>query len=148
MHRRLIKSVNWILAGILSILGFSGCDIKKVEPVEYGSPYATFSLRGKVTDKDGKPVEDINIKLGFPETSYYDSVYTNKEGDYSMMFDCYHIEEFNIIASDIDGDLNGSYQNDTIQVKITDEDYYEKGSGNWNHGSAAKEVDIVLKESK
>jgi putative lipoprotein (rSAM/lipoprotein system) len=108
MHRRLIKSVNWILAGILSILGFSVC----VGPDEYGSPYATFSLRGKVTDKDGKPVKDIDIKLGFPETSYYNSVYTNKEGDYSMKFDFYHIEEFNIIASDIDGDLNGSYQND------------------------------------
>jgi putative lipoprotein (rSAM/lipoprotein system) len=145
-HRCLLKSVNWVLAGILSMLGFSGCEIKKVGPEEYGTPHATLSLHGKVTGKDGKPVENINVKLSEP--IYVDSVSTDAAGGYSFTLDVYSIDEFNVIASDIDGELNGSYQSDTVRVKITEEDYYDKGDGKWNNGSADKEVDIELKEKE
>jgi putative lipoprotein (rSAM/lipoprotein system) len=142
----MLKGINWILAGILSALGFSGCETEVLGPMEYGTPYAKFSIHGKVTGKDRKPVENINIKL--LEMEYIDSIYTDVAGDYSITFETYPVEEFNIIASDVDGELNGSYQNDTLRVKITEKDYYEKGNGNWNHGSADKEVNIALKEKE
>jgi putative lipoprotein (rSAM/lipoprotein system) len=149
IHRTITKGANWILAGILSILGFSGCEINNgVE--EYGTPYATFSFHGKVANNAKKPVKGIKVEVcegqgGYPVT---DSVLTNETGQYSIQFQTFPNENFRVIVSDIDGEANGSYQNDTIRVKISDKDYYEKGNGSWNYGLASKEVDVVLKEKE
>jgi putative lipoprotein (rSAM/lipoprotein system) len=148
-HRSIIKGVNWILAGILSILGFSGCQYVRTGPDEYGSPYATFSFHGKVTDKAGKPVKDIQVEVRrqiYPVTK--EPASTDASGRYSIRFQDDLFEDYQMIVSDIDGEANGSFLNDTVRVKVTKEDYYEEGKSNWDYGSADKEVDIVLKEKE
>ena len=42
LNRKLIHGTNWVLAGILSLLGFSGCN--EIFQMEYGSPNADFKL--------------------------------------------------------------------------------------------------------
>jgi putative lipoprotein (rSAM/lipoprotein system) len=147
-HRSVIKTANWILAGILSILGFSGCHKEKLA-VEYGSPYASFLFHGTVTDEAGKPVKDIKVEIGWEKHPITENpVLTNTSGQYSVLFMSPPFEDFQVIVVDIDGETNGSFRNDTIPVKVSDNDYYELGEGNWDHGSASKEVDIVLKEKE
>ncbi|MDR0757481.1 MAG: radical SAM-associated putative lipoprotein, partial [Tannerella sp.] len=131
----LMKGVNWVLAGLVSILGFSGCD--KGTPVEYGVPYAMFTFQGKVTNRAGEPVPDIKVEVKDGDNFAHPAL-TDAEGHYSALFSAFPVEDFQVIASDIDGETNGSYLNDSVQVRVDKEDYYEKGSGHWNTGSAAK----------
>jgi putative lipoprotein (rSAM/lipoprotein system) len=148
MHRSMLKGANWILVGILSMFGFSGCHKERYGLEEYGTPYATFSFHGKVTDKNESPVKDIKIEVTEQGASVMNPMLTDKSGGYSMTFSTFPAEDFKVIVSDIDGEANGSYKNDTIQVTITKDDYYKQGEGNWNRGSAAKEVDVVLKDKE
>lgn len=145
MYRPLIEGANWALSGLLSILGFSGCESESAA-TEYGVPYATFTFHGRVTNRAGEPVPDIKIEVNGDEIPV--PALTNVAGYYSTQFGHFPVEDFQVIAADIDGAANGSYRNDTLQVKVGPEDYYQKGSGNWDNGSAAKEVNFVLKEKE
>ena len=59
LNRKLIRGTNWALVGILSPLGFSGCD--KIFQMEYGSPMANFKVTGRVTDEEGRPLSGVRI---------------------------------------------------------------------------------------
>ena len=68
LNRKLIRGTNWTLAGLLSLLGFTGCG-NQVE--EYGTPHADFKVTGRVTDEAGEPLSGIrvvqtNLKSDFP----------------------------------------------------------------------------------
>jgi putative lipoprotein (rSAM/lipoprotein system) len=150
IYRPLTKSINWILAGILTVLGFSGCENNLDE---YGSPYATYRFRGLVTNKAGNPVKNIKIEvMELHSHSEHDAIpnpiLSNDDGSYYVSVGTTPTDEFRIIFSDIDGETNGSYQNDTIPVKITEKDYYDKGDGKWYYGAVEKQIDYVLKEKE
>ena len=51
----------WML--LLSLLGFAGCD----EPQEdmYGTPYAEYTVKGRVTDAAGTPIAGIEVRRSF-----------------------------------------------------------------------------------
>jgi putative lipoprotein (rSAM/lipoprotein system) len=148
MYRPLIKSANWVLGGLLSILGFSGCDKNEKQALEYGVPYATYTFHGQVTNRAGEPVPDIKIEIRSAMNAAGNPVLTSVKGDYSAQFKAFSVEDFQVVASDIDGEANGSYRSDTVAVKVGNEDYYEKGSGNGNYGSVAREVNIALEEKE
>jgi putative lipoprotein (rSAM/lipoprotein system) len=148
-HRSFIKGANRILAGILTILGFSGCHTERYGPDEYGSPYATFSFHGTVSNGDGQPVKDIKVEVGQDNYPMIDNpLLTNSLGEYFIQFQSFPDEDFQLFVSDIDGEANGQYRNDTISIKVLESDYHEQGTGNWNRGSADKLVDILLKEKE
>jgi putative lipoprotein (rSAM/lipoprotein system) len=150
MHRSFIKGTNWILAGILSILGFSGCNDVNIGTEEYGAPHTNFSFHGTVINATKDPVKGIQIEIGTRREGYVsDSILTNESGQYSTTLVLWPNEEdFQVIVSDVDGEENGSYQNDTIPVKITKDDYYEQGHGEWYYGAATKKVDVLLKDKE
>ena len=60
LNRKLIRGTNWALAGLLSLLGFTGCgkdDNGGGEiSVEYGSPSSYFKVLGRVTNEQGQPL--------------------------------------------------------------------------------------------
>ncbi len=148
LYRTLIKGTNWALAGLLTLLGFSGitsCDTKE----EYGSPHATYSIKGAVTDEAGKPIKNIGIKGRFDLEKEYDliSTKTNTEGKFDITYSEFPNNEFYVIAEDIDGVENGLFKSDTTHVVFEEADFVEKGKG-WYHGAASKEISIQLKESK
>jgi putative lipoprotein (rSAM/lipoprotein system) len=87
-NRKFIKGTNWVLAGLISLLGCASCDDdfeKRDEPdneivnhegdnnganegddeeeiaVEYGTPYARFIVSGKVTDTDHQGLKSIRV---------------------------------------------------------------------------------------
>ena len=147
--RKFLKGTNWALAGLLSFLGFSGCDI--IGRVEYGTPHAEYEVKGTITNEAGKNIPDIQVKLaqgkrgGYIESGI--TVKTDEMGHYSASVTTFPGKDFVMIVTDTDGETNGSYVSDTIAVRFEEKDYYKKGKG-WFEGAARKKVDIKLKPKK
>ena len=114
-----------VVAGaILSLLGFSACDIIEHTffPVcEYGMPHADYKLTGEVKSESGNPVEGIKVTYRHNEGSY-----TNEEG---QVEEYWHEEEF---FTDSEGKVSAALndwqtQADGIQVVLEDVDGPENG---------------------
>lgn len=54
---------NKILAGLLSILGFSLAACDKIGSEEYGCPHADYEIKGKVVSDQGTPIPNIEIEV-------------------------------------------------------------------------------------
>ena len=152
VYHSILKGFNWILAGLLSLLGFSVTSCGATD--EYGSPYAEYELKGKVSDLNGDPIQGIEINYGgiynnVLSPSYISEIYkspqTQKDGSYDIKFEDSPMGIVRIIAKDIDGPENGSFETDSIDVKI---EGFEGGKS-WFHGKAEVNIpDIKLKEKK
>jgi len=154
MYRPFIKGTNWALAGILSLLGFTTNSCEKEGVVEYGAPHANYILKGKVTNEAGQPIPDIQIDIREEYSyNYYESEYeevatiqSDREGKFEhKVHSGFTQGQYQLILTDIDGEKNGLYQKDSLQVKFEKEDQIEKGS-RWFEGTFEKEIPIIMKE--
>ena len=50
----LLKVFNNLLSSLLALLGYTSCDSSEDIPVEYGTPYAKYEVKGKVVDKESQ----------------------------------------------------------------------------------------------
>jgi putative lipoprotein (rSAM/lipoprotein system) len=145
IYRPFIKGTNWALAGLLSLLGFA-CD-PEIAP-EYGTPHADYSVKGTVTDAAGAAIPGIEI--GIKSHGGYvtnEPAYTNEEGKFDMSFGAFPKEKFILTATDVDGEANGSFKTDSVEVVFSKSDFYKDGDGRWYEGAAKKDIPpIVLKE--
>ena len=64
-----LRCSAWLLNSILLLLGFSSCDSNGSEM--YGTPYATYSLKGKVVDAQKQPIPDIEVKIKIGNCGVY-----------------------------------------------------------------------------
>lgn len=143
----ILKSVNGLLTGILTLLGFSSCD---PGAAMYGTPHSYFTIKGKVTNKSNVPIPQIQIRSPYGEgVPYVDTLYTDSKGQFSYSFEgFYRSENVPLLLSDIDGEQNGgSYAPDSVSVSFKGVDI-TGGDGGWYLGEATKEVTIVLKKKK
>lgn len=146
-HTWLVKIGN-LLALLLTLMGINSCNNNVVE---YGAPYAHFQIKGKVMDSKGKPVSgirvDCTINYPYGEESYTDTLatgLTNESGKFDTNFSYESISDLTVIATDIDGINNGSFEKDSVDMKITNDDY--KGSKGWFEGTVTKDITITMKE--
>jgi putative lipoprotein (rSAM/lipoprotein system) len=51
-----------------------------------------------------------------------------------------------LIVEDVDGDTNGAYQNDTIDINYNNAQKVKDGEGTWNNGTFTIKQDIKLKK--
>ena len=109
VYHSILKGFNWILAGLLSLLGFSVTSCGATD--EYGSPYAEYELKGKVTNMNGDPIQGIELNYGgiynnVLFSSYISEMYkspqTQKDGSYDIKFEDSPMGIVRIIAKDID----------------------------------------------
>lgn len=141
MKKLALKTYGKIIALILSIFGLSNCDI--IEPkVEYGTPSASYSIKGKVIDRETqKPIKGIGIIARDKQNIIYqkDTTYTDESGEYDLEFESFPYPggKAYLIAKDLDGFANGSYQTDSLELTFTSEDRIKNGSG-WNAGTFQK----------
>lgn len=74
LHYRWNRSLNWILTTLLGFLGFSSCEDNGDDPGNiicmYGTPTASYTIKGKVTDQAGQALSDIQIIVSDMEFSY------------------------------------------------------------------------------
>ncbi len=138
-----------ILGSLLLLLGFSACDHPFA--AMYGMPNADFSIKGTVTDEDGKPIPSATVtvrdlghkggNLNYPDL-YIDENYnhvmtTDSEGNYAMTTNGFASETlFRIVAK------AAAHEPDSVEVTMTppgsDDDWYE--------GEAEVAVNIFLKK--
>ncbi len=140
---KILTAYNAAIVAVMGILGLTpSCSL--FPRVEYGSPHATFELNGKVTSSaTNEPIGNIRVVL---EGYRKDTFYTKTDGTYHRNYEVFESNDytFNLKYEDIDNTENGEFKSlDTvIQVKSTD---FKGGSGNWNGGTATKEINVSLK---
>lgn len=133
---------------LLSILGFgAACSLGSCEYgtiAEYGTPHATFKVKGSVTSEtttDNLP----NIRVVMGE----DTSYTDGSGNYLVQNiefpkDQVFLVEFN----DVDGEANGAYEPlDTI-VEFVNPEFTGGGQSGWDQGETEKEINVKLKDKE
>ena len=77
-----LRAFNVFLSSILALLGYTSCGESSVE---YGTPYAKYEIKGKVTDKENKNavsgarviVKALNRDLR-PLSSYFTELYLSE----------------------------------------------------------------------
>ena len=154
MKVRFYHWYNAVLTALLSMLGY-GCSNWTEPEVEYGMPTAKYVVNGTVTDEQNAPVEGIKVSLksvsdarnadGKRYTHGIDSLQTDAAGRYEMKYSAFpERSDIKLIVEDIDGEANGTFQSDTIDVDYNKAVQTEKGSG-WNEGTFEIKQDIKLK---
>lgn len=150
----LLKKFNTLLGLLLAILGFSvSCD--PITQVEYGTPSADFKIIGKIESvATNNAIEGIQVTMKRKvETSDSTAQLIGVDSILSVANGTYELIEYGgfpddkiyyINVHDIDGDLNGSYQEMDTTIEFIDPSY-SGGDGNWDKGLASKELNIKLK---
>lgn len=141
MKLRLTKTFlmryNNLLLLLIGLLGFSvACT--KVGPEEYGTPSADFIINGVIENQASQPIPNIKVVMT------HDSINTTSDGKFSLKNRSFPANKtFNIKIRDIDGAVNGSYQDKDTTI-VFDNNTYTNGDGHWFSGKVEKSVVIKL----
>ena len=138
MKKLIIKSFDKVIVVLLGIAGvFTNCD----KPLEYGTPYADYEIKGVVTNiENAQPIPGIRVI----HQNHRDTIYTDAEGKYAFNYERWLFEYFNLKIEDIDGEDNGGdFRTQEIVVKVTEKDKVKAGEG-WYAGKYVKIQDIAL----
>lgn len=153
LHFLSLKATNWAFAGILSLLGFPACE--QHGELMYGSPYASFSIRGKIQTEAKTGIPDIEVRMALVTEEGYSiyeeenpSLKTDEKGEFSVTFDAPYFDKLRVYATDVDGTENGSFAKDSIDIVFESKDFKGKQKNNWDMGHAEKEITIELKKTK
>lgn len=138
-----MKRLIYILLGLL---GFTGCE--HFGAVEYGTPNVSFSLKARVVDEAGTPIQGIEVRTedgghfeyntGFSDyLGYIDASGTFRPGT----------EHGKVQFIDIDGEANGG-EFETLTVDVNNATQTEEGSGGWYEGAYAADLGTVTMKLK
>lgn len=138
-----LRFLNGIGSFLLMLLGF-GCSAG-VE--EYGTPYATFQIKGRVGTANQEGIPNIQLASIFGENDTSAVTKTETDGSFEINFSYVPLTDLKIAAEDVDGDKNGSYLPTVQEIHLTEKDF-RGGDGNWYAGEVEKEITISLKEKE
>jgi len=161
-NKAFIKGINWLLAAIISMLGFAGCDI--IGAQDYGIPYSDYTVKGKVVNKaTGKPVEGIRVgyypdpafwattAYGVPPIPYNPkaNVLTDAKGEFKLTDSFFpkNNQTLSVYVDDIDGEKNGLFQQKHIEVDFSKAEHSGK-SKSWYNGEYTVNLNVELTEIK
>lgn len=130
----------------------------------YGVPTMNYSIQGRVRDAEGNPVKDIRVNMlernmettpegelvGDPEnvSRYLKSteVVTDRGGHFEIKNSGLPQTEVKLLIRDVDGQENGSYQNQVLSVPVLPEDLDRQEAGGWNQGTFNKDLDVRVEK--
>ncbi|MDR1380336.1 MAG: radical SAM-associated putative lipoprotein [Tannerella sp.] len=148
-NRKFISGTNWALAGLMSLLGFSACDIFKTGADEYGTPYAEFVVSGNVTDENGTALQGMGVIVSHAETAGQNAVeirdtsFTKENGGFEYHYTGFPASmDIHMKFEDISAE-NARFEPDSAKVSFLRTEL--KGGKGWYEGKAEKTVNIVLK---
>ena len=163
LNRKLIRGTNWALAGLLSLLGFTGCgkdDNGGGEiSVEYGAPSANFKVLGRVTNEQGQPLGGMRVVASNvtavwgkgPKQCYSgllrDTVYTASDGSFVREYSIFPADSVYIHMKIEDSAEPSVYDSDSIAVGFAKDDL-KGGDRGWYLGAAEKKTNVTLKRKK
>lgn len=142
MKKIITKSLS-ILGFTIPIFGCGGLDM-------YGTPSATYEVKGKVCDTDGNPIKGIKIALQDDATdpNPYEIAESQslENGDYTIRNTTFPRSKLYLSVEDIDGTANGGeFEEKTVELDFSKIKYTGESDG-WYHGKKSLEQDIVLEE--
>lgn len=159
MKVRINRWYNTILTALLSLLGYGCSSENSMEMygtaiLMYGVPSAEYQISGTVTNDNGQSVQGIKTSVkqistyeGKTQASCIDSVMTDANGHYNVDVHIFPMnKEIKLLVEDVDGDANGAYQNDTIDIDYNNAQKIKDGDDVWNNGTFAIKQDIKLKK--
>ena len=132
---------------LLTLLGFgsAGCE-EVIGTCEYGVPHASFSLKARVIDEAGNPIQGIEVRT--KRGDYFED--RIGVADYLGNIDAHATvwpgSQYEVVFEDIDGVLNGG-EFETLELDIRDKvEQTKDGDGNWNEGSFSADLgDVTMK---
>lgn len=150
-YRYLLKISNSVLAVLLTLLGVACSNDDEPLPAEYGTPYAKFTVKGKVTGENGEAIPGIEVKGKSNLDPLRLSIYppqslTDNDGNYTFLAPIIGKQDFKVFFEDIDGEENGLYKTDSIEVKASQVEL--TGKDGWFVGEGEITLDISLKEKE
>jgi putative lipoprotein (rSAM/lipoprotein system) len=132
---------------LLTLLGFGAwsCNSDWGDVVaEYGCPNMTFSLKARVVDEAGKPIEGIEVQT--KNNAFYMDNYSDAEGNIDLQVSMWPDTNIDLIFTDVDGKENGG-EFETLELNIADKvEQVAEGSGSWYEGGYKADLgDVTLK---
>lgn len=143
--------IRSLLSCLLILLGFSACDNEEGYVDEYGSPYATFKVKGSVVTQQQESIRSIKAVFYQEEiirqvdTTYSvvrkkDSVWTDDAGKFELSLGAFPTDQQFLLRLE---DPRGDYQTRIDTVRYVKPSFVN-GSG-WYEGVAEKDLkEIVL----
>ena len=148
-------------AMLLALLGIGGCQMEEEDinggmEVMYGVPTVAYSVKGKVTDGNGKALEGIQVTIQsrhYGNDHYWYSdiitpVASDADGKWAADRGAMPTDTIQVLFTDIDGAANGGeFATDSVRVPVK----IEQDPNNtdfWNFGSARVDVPTVKLKKK
>lgn len=145
INEKMMTVVSRLCVAVLALLGFS-CSDSNGSGYEcmYGTPSGKFEAKGVVTDEEGSPVDDAEVRVTFPDvpSDQYSikTVMSNSSGDYAMKGDSQGAPQVKVVCIP-----QGDLEPDSVIVNL---DYDKKGSDVWYKGNASFTADFKLKKKQ
>ena len=138
-----MKRLLYILLGLL---GLTSCD--HFGMAEYGCPNVSFSLKARVVDEAGNPIQGIEVRTEDGKRFEYNTGFSDYEGN----IDAYGgfwagVQNQKMQFIDVDGEANGG-EFETLTVKIENLTQTEEGDGNWYNGAYTADMGTVTMKLK
>ena len=127
-----------LLLAAAALLGFAtACNNEEDQPKVvsmYGVPYNNYKIKGKVTDKAGRPIKGIEVRsnayLPTPEAT------TAADGTYDLSGKGVG-NTARVTFTDTDGPANGGdFAAKTVDIEFTEAERTAKGDGDWDQGAS------------
>ena len=144
MKIKYLKLKHWLIALGAAALGMNvGCE--RTMMCEYGTPEATYHVKGRVTAPDGTPVPGIEVSQNWaPESSNRQPRdTTDEQGNFNTTFYRVCLNAIRLTFSDIDSTENGSYCDTSLNIPTRDIPL-SGGDGHWYGGEGTVNVDVTL----
>ena len=132
---------------LLALLGFGAvaCNNGSMDDVvaEYGCPHINFSLKARVVDEAGKPIEGIEVQT--KNNAFYADNYSDTEGNIDLNVSMWPDTNIDLVFTDVDGAENGG-EFETLNLNIADKvEQVKEGSGSWYEGGYKADLgDVVM----
>lgn len=132
---------------LMAMLGFASCD--HFGMVEYGCPTVSFSLKARVVDEAGNPIQGIEVRTEEGARFEYNTGFSDYEGNIDAYGGYFWpgAQNQKMQFIDVDGEANGG-EFETLTVKIENLIQTEEGDGNWYEGAYTADMGTVTMKLK
>ena len=139
-----MKRLLYILLGLL---GLTSCE-HFFGAAEYGCPNVSFSLKARVVDEAGTPIQGIEVRAEDGDRFEYNTGFSDYQGYIDARGSFWPgTERGKVQFIDIDGEANGG-EFETLTLQIENVTQTEDGSGNWYDGAYTADMGTVTMKLK
>ena len=139
-----MKRLLYILLGLL---GLTSCE-SFFGAAEYGCPNVSFSLKARVVDEAGNPIQGIEVRTEDGDHFEYKTGFSDYQGYIDARGSFWPgTQHGKVQFIDIDGEANGG-EFETLTVQIKNASQTQEGSGNWYEGAYTADLGTVTMKLK